>query len=46
VPLTGSITVGVAINEISACVVHVFVCKPWTEVEMQRALERAVSAWR
>jgi DNA-binding NtrC family response regulator len=42
--LTGSITVGVAINEVGAGVVHAFVVKPWTAAGMLRVLERAAGA--
>lgn len=42
--LTGTITVGHALDEIGAGVVHAFVAKPWTEEEMIRVLERALSA--
>ncbi len=41
--LTGAITVGHALEEVGAGVVHAFVAKPWTEGEMLRVLERALS---
>lgn len=41
--LTGAITVAHALEEVGAGVVHAFVVKPWTEEEMLRVLERALS---
>jgi DNA-binding NtrC family response regulator len=41
--LTGSITVGVALREISAGVVQAFIAKPWSEEEINRVLERALA---
>lgn len=41
--LTGAITVVHALEEVGAGVVQAFVVKPWTEAEMLRVLERAVS---
>jgi DNA-binding NtrC family response regulator len=41
--LTGAITVAYAIEEVGAGVVQAFVVKPWTEAELLRVLERAVS---
>src|SRR4051812_8016101 len=39
--LTGSISVGNVISEVSAGIIHLFVTKPWTEQNMKQALERA-----
>ena len=39
--LTGSISVGDVIREVSAGVIHLFVTKPWAEPNMRQALERA-----
>jgi DNA-binding NtrC family response regulator len=39
--LTGSITVGDAITEIGAGIVHIFITKPWTEENMRKVLGRA-----
>ena len=39
--LTGKMLIGEAIPEIASGVVHLFITKPWTEVEMRRMLERA-----
>jgi DNA-binding NtrC family response regulator len=39
--LTGNITVGDAITEIGAGIVHIFITKPWTAENMRRALWRA-----
>jgi DNA-binding NtrC family response regulator len=41
VMLTGSITVGEAIPEITSGVVHLFLSKPWTEENLRRMLEKA-----
>lgn len=42
--LTGALTVGHALEEVRAGVVHAFVAKPWAEAEMLNVLERAGSA--
>jgi DNA-binding NtrC family response regulator len=39
--LTGSISVGAVIREVSAGIIHLFVTKPWREPQMRQALERA-----
>jgi len=39
--LTGTATVGEMMGEVSAGIIHLFISKPWTESEMQKALERA-----
>jgi DNA-binding NtrC family response regulator len=39
--LTGGVTVGHVLGEVSAGVVQFFVPKPWTEAEMRETLERA-----
>lgn len=39
--LTGEITVGEVLPEVSAGTVNFFVAKPWTEDEMRETLERA-----
>lgn len=39
--LTGTATVGELMGEVSTGVIHLFISKPWTESEMQVALERA-----
>lgn len=39
--LTGSISVGAVIREVSAGVIHLFVTKPWREPQMRQAFERA-----
>jgi two-component system, NtrC family, response regulator HupR/HoxA len=41
--LTGSITVGVAIGEISVGVVQGFVSKPWGKEDIYRVLERGLA---
>jgi DNA-binding NtrC family response regulator len=41
--LTGSITVGVALREISAGVVQAFIAKPWSKEEINRVLERGLA---
>lgn len=41
VMLTGSISVGEALPEISSGLVHLFVAKPWQESNMRQMLERA-----
>lgn len=41
VMVTGSMTVGEAIPEISSGIVHLFVSKPWEEQSMREMLERA-----
>lgn len=38
--LTGSITVGSALGEIGAGVVHAFVAKPWSKDDIRRVMER------
>jgi DNA-binding NtrC family response regulator len=43
--LTGALTVGHALEEVGAGVVHAFAVKPWTAEEMQRVLERARSRY-
>lgn len=39
--LTGSISVGAVIGEVSTGIIHLFVTKPWGEPHMRQALERA-----
>jgi DNA-binding NtrC family response regulator len=39
--LTGNITLGDAITEIGAGIVHIFITKPWTEANMCKVLGRA-----
>lgn len=39
--LTGKMLIGEAIPELSSGVVHLFITKPWQEVEMRLMLERA-----
>lgn len=39
--VTGNFTVGDAIKEIRAGIVHGFITKPWTEENMHKALRRA-----
>ena len=39
--LTGGVTVGHVLGEVSTGVVQFFVRKPWTEAEMRETLERA-----
>lgn len=39
--LTGAISFGEVLPEVSAGIVHVFAPKPWSEEEMSEALERA-----
>lgn len=39
--LTGNITVGDAITEIGAGIVHIFITKPWSVENMRKALGRA-----
>jgi FixJ family two-component response regulator len=39
--LTGGVTVGHVLSEVSAGVIQSFVPKPWTEAEMRETLERA-----
>ena len=39
--LTGTATVGEVMGEVSTGIIHLFISKPWTEAEMQTALERA-----
>ena len=39
--LTGTATVGEMMGEVSTGIIHLFISKPWTESEMQTALERA-----
>ncbi|HYY93026.1 MAG TPA: response regulator [Pyrinomonadaceae bacterium] len=41
--LTGRITVGVALREISAGVVQAFVTKPWSRGDINRVLERGLA---
>lgn len=41
VMLTGSMSVGEALPEISSGIVHIFVAKPWQESNMRQMLERA-----
>ena len=39
--LTGTATVGDMMGEVSTGIIHLFISKPWTESEIQTALERA-----
>lgn len=39
--LTGSVTVGETMGDIAAGIVHGFVTKPWTAMDMRQAFERA-----
>ncbi|HEX8845295.1 MAG TPA: response regulator [Pyrinomonadaceae bacterium] len=39
--LTGSVGLGQVIAEVGAGIIHLFVTKPWSEVNMRQALERA-----
>ena len=39
--LTGTATLGEMMGEVSTGIIHLFLSKPWTESEMQAALERA-----
>jgi DNA-binding NtrC family response regulator len=41
VMLTGSMSVGEALPEISSGIVHLFIAKPWQESNMRQMLERA-----
>ncbi len=41
VMLTGSMSVGEALPEISSGIIHLFVVKPWRESNMRQMLERA-----
>jgi DNA-binding NtrC family response regulator len=42
--LTGTATVGEMMSELSTGIIHLFISKPWTEAEMQAALERAATS--
>lgn len=42
--LTGAITVGEVLPQVSSGVVHLFIPKPWSEQGMREALERAVAS--
>jgi DNA-binding NtrC family response regulator len=42
--LTGTATVGEMMSEVSTGIIHLFISKPWTEAEMQAALERAATS--
>nr|MBA3806699.1 response regulator [Acidobacteriota bacterium] len=40
--LTGGVTVGNVIGEVSSGIVHLFLTKPWTMQEMHQMLERSI----
>lgn len=42
--LTGAITVGEVLPQVSSGIVHLFPPKPWSEPDMREALERAVAS--
>jgi DNA-binding NtrC family response regulator len=42
--LTGTATVGEMMSEVTTGIIHLFISKPWTEPEMQVALDRALTS--
>lgn len=42
--LTGRVSVGEVITDMSTGTINLFISKPWTEAEMRLALERAVAS--